>query len=66
MGLRHDTQRRGEWDIARPFVMLPFGSLSYHGAPAELRDWTKAPGGRVMRIVMGTASVPGCFWTRRT
>ncbi len=35
---RDDTQRRGEWDIARPFVMLPFGSLSYHGAPAELRD----------------------------
>jgi hypothetical protein len=35
---RDDTQRRGDWDIARPFVMLPFGSLSYHGAPAELRD----------------------------
>jgi len=35
---RDDTQRRGEWDIARPFVMLPYGSLSYHGAPAELRD----------------------------
>jgi hypothetical protein len=35
---RDDTQRRGEWDIARPFVMLPFGSFSYHGAPAELRD----------------------------
>lgn len=35
---RDDTQRRGDWDIARPFVLLPFGSLSYHGAPAELRD----------------------------
>lgn len=35
---RDDTQRRGEWDIARPFVMLPYGSFSYHGAPAELRD----------------------------
>ncbi|MCE9562041.1 MAG: hypothetical protein K8U57_08295 [Planctomycetes bacterium] len=35
---RDDTQRRGDWDIARPFVMLPFGSFSYHGAPAELRD----------------------------
>jgi len=35
---RDDTQRRGDWDIARPFVMLPFGSLSYHGSPAELRD----------------------------
>jgi hypothetical protein len=35
---RDDTQRRGEWDIARPFVVLPFGSFNYHGAPAELRD----------------------------
>ena len=35
---RDDTQRRGEWDIARPFVMLPYGSFHYHGSPAELRD----------------------------
>ncbi len=35
---RDDTQRRGDWDIPRPFVLLPYGSLSYHGAPAELRD----------------------------
>src|SRR5271165_668953 len=35
---RDDTQRRGDWDIARPFVLLPYGSLRYHGAPAELRD----------------------------
>ncbi len=35
---RDDTQRRGDWDIPRPFVLLPFGSLSYRGAPAELRD----------------------------
>ncbi len=35
---RDDTQRRGDWDIARPFVLLPFGSLAFHGAPAELRD----------------------------
>src|SRR4051794_41274482 len=35
---RDDTQRRGDWDIARPFVLLPYGSLRLHGAPAELRD----------------------------
>lgn len=35
---RDDTQRRGEWDIARPFTMLPYGTFRYHGAPAELRD----------------------------
>ena len=35
---RTDTQRRGDWDLPLPFVMLPYGSLSYRGAPAELRD----------------------------
>src|SRR5206468_896971 len=31
---RDDTQRRGDWDIARPFVMLPYGTFRYHGSPA--------------------------------
>lgn len=35
---RTDAQRRGDWDLPHRFTMLPFGSLSYHGAPAELRD----------------------------
>lgn len=35
---RDDTQRRGNWDHSLPFTMLPYGSLSYHGAPAEMRD----------------------------
>lgn len=35
---RDDTQRRGDWDIARPFTMLPYGTFLYRGAPAELRD----------------------------
>lgn len=35
---RDDSQRRGEWDIGRPFTMLPYGSFRFHGAPAELRD----------------------------
>jgi len=35
---RNDSQRRPEWDLARPFEMLPYGTFSYHGAPAELRD----------------------------
>jgi hypothetical protein len=35
---RTDAQRRGDWDLPLPFTLLPYGSLSYHGAPAELRD----------------------------
>src|SRR5579871_6437883 len=35
---RTDAQRRGDWDLPHHFVMLPFGMLRYHGAPAELRD----------------------------
>ncbi|MDQ3625146.1 MAG: hypothetical protein M3463_22160, partial [Verrucomicrobiota bacterium] len=35
---RTDAQRRGDWDLPLPFALLPYGSLSYHGAPAELRD----------------------------
>src|SRR5215218_8468203 len=35
---RDDTQRPDTRDHAIPFTMLPYGSISYHGAPAELRD----------------------------
>jgi hypothetical protein len=35
---RTDAQRRGDWDLPLPFVLLPYGSVSYHGAPADLRD----------------------------
>jgi hypothetical protein len=35
---RTDAIRRGEWDHPLPFTMLPYGSIGYHGAPAELRD----------------------------
>ncbi len=35
---RTDAQRRGDWDLPHAFTLLPFGSLTYHGAPAELRD----------------------------
>jgi hypothetical protein len=34
---RTDAQRRGDWDQPLPFVLLPYGSVSYHGAPAEMR-----------------------------
>jgi hypothetical protein len=34
---RTDAQRRGDWDQALPFTMLPYGAIWYHGAPAELR-----------------------------
>lgn len=35
---RDDTQRRADWDLPRRFVLLPYGSVRYHGSPAELRD----------------------------
>lgn len=35
---RTDAQRRGDWDLPHAFTMLSFGSLRFHGAPAELRD----------------------------
>ncbi len=35
---RTDAQRRGDWDLPHPFTLLPFGSLQYRGASAELRD----------------------------
>jgi hypothetical protein len=35
---RTDAIRRSEWDQAAPFTLLPFGSITYRGAPAELRD----------------------------
>jgi len=34
---RTDAQRRGDWDLPLDFTLLPEGSISYHGAPAELR-----------------------------
>lgn len=35
---RTDAQRRGDWDLPHPFTMLPFGSVRFHGASAELKD----------------------------
>jgi hypothetical protein len=35
---RTDAQRRGEWDLPIAFTLLPYGSIRYRGAPAELRD----------------------------
>lgn len=34
---RTDAQRRGDWDLPLDFAMLPYGSISYHGAPADMR-----------------------------
>jgi hypothetical protein len=34
---RTDAQRRGDWDLPLPFILLPYGSITYHGAPADLR-----------------------------
>lgn len=35
---RNDSQRTDDYDKAMPFTFLPYGSMRYHGAPAELRD----------------------------
>ena len=35
---RRDDQRTDDYDRAMLFTLLPFGTLRYHGAPAELRD----------------------------
>ena len=35
---RRDDQRTDDYDRALPFSLLPYGTIRYHGAPAELRD----------------------------
>lgn len=35
---RNDSQDRGVWDLPLPGVMLPYGSIWYHGAPAAIQD----------------------------
>ncbi len=35
---RRDDQRTDDYDRAMNFTVLPYGTLRYHGAPAELRD----------------------------
>lgn len=35
---RNDSQDRGVWDLPLPAVMLPYGSIWYHGALAEIQD----------------------------
>lgn len=35
---RNDTQDRGVWDLPLDAVMLPYGAIWYHGAPAALQD----------------------------
>lgn len=35
---RDDSQGVNRYDRPMPFTLLPYGSLSFHGAPAELRD----------------------------
>lgn len=35
---RNDSQDRGVWDLPLVATMLPFGSISYHGAPAAIED----------------------------
>ncbi|HWB00769.1 MAG TPA: hypothetical protein VG713_19890 [Pirellulales bacterium] len=35
---RNDSQDRGVWDLPLDAVMLPYGSIYYHGSPAVLQD----------------------------
>jgi hypothetical protein len=48
---RTDAQSRAIWDLSLPFTMLPYGSVWYHGAPAELRD-----------VPLGTHVVGQFYW----
>lgn len=49
---RNDGQDRGVWDLPLDCVMLPYGSISYHGSFAALQD-----------IPLGT-HLHGLFYTR--
>lgn len=35
---RNDSQDRGVWDLPIDAVLLPYGAIYYHGAPAALQD----------------------------
>jgi len=35
---RNDSQQRSHWDLPLGLSMLPYGSISYQGSPAALRD----------------------------
>ncbi len=35
---RNDSQQRGVWDLPLDAVLLPYGSICYHGSPAALQD----------------------------
>ena len=35
---RNDSQDRGVWDLPLDAVMLPYGAIYYHGAPADFTD----------------------------
>lgn len=35
---RNDSQQAGVWDLPLPLDMLPYGSITYNGAPAALCD----------------------------
>lgn len=35
---RNDSQDRGVWDLPLDVLMLPYGAVWYHGAPAALQD----------------------------
>jgi hypothetical protein len=48
---RTDAQSRAHFDLPIAFTMLPYGSLAYHGAPAELRD-----------IPLGTHLIGQFYW----
>ncbi|MDB5348405.1 MAG: hypothetical protein JWP89_6782 [Schlesneria sp.] len=49
---RNDTQQAGYMDLPLDGVMLPYGSIYYHGAPADLQD-----------IPLGT-HLHGLFYTK--
>lgn len=66
---RNDSQDRGVWDLPVESVMLPYGAIYYHGAPAALQDiplGTHLHGLFYMRAPDDNAPSPSANYNRKT
>ncbi len=66
---RNDSQDRAVWDLPLESVMLPYGSVWYQGALADLRDiplGTHLHGQFYIRAVDDTAPPPNRYFRRKT
>jgi hypothetical protein len=66
---RNDSQDRGHWDLPLGAVMLPYGSIWLHGAPAALQDiphGTHLHGLFYTRDAEDKAAPPPTWYSRKT